>query len=154
MLNDCRGSCPVKRFTGSEEIYPHSRQNSRVSGFWVWQFGHSMLMPSILCSIKRKKSWEGIERINTNAKDICQICKIQDSEQSTKKQGHKYGLRIWQKDNRRLHPYAVYCRWSTCELETQVLLAADAGFFDKGNLSASIEDINAVERMLMARIKP
>ena len=42
---------------------------------------------------------------------------------------------------------------STCELETQVLLAGDLGFIDKGDLSVSIEDINEVERMLMALIK-
>jgi len=33
-------------------------------------------------------------------------------------------------------------------------MAGDPGFFDKVDLSASIEDIHAVERMLMARIKP
>ena len=42
---------------------------------------------------------------------------------------------------------------STCELETQVLLAGDLGFIDKVDLSVSIEDINEVERMLMALIK-
>ena len=42
---------------------------------------------------------------------------------------------------------------STCELETQVLLAGDLCFIDKVDLSVSIEDINEVERMLMALIK-
>ena len=42
---------------------------------------------------------------------------------------------------------------STCELETQVLLAGDLGFIDKVDVSVSIEDINEVERMLMALIK-
>ena len=42
---------------------------------------------------------------------------------------------------------------STCELETQVLLAGDLGFIDKVVLSASIEGINEVERILMALIK-
>jgi four helix bundle protein len=42
---------------------------------------------------------------------------------------------------------------STCELETQVLLAGDLGFIDKGNLSAAIENVKEVERMLKALIK-
>ena len=42
---------------------------------------------------------------------------------------------------------------STCELETQVLLAGDLGFIDKGDLSAAIENVKEVERMLKARIK-
>ena len=42
---------------------------------------------------------------------------------------------------------------STCELETQVLLAGDLGFIDKGNRSVAIESIKEVERMLKALIK-
>ena len=42
---------------------------------------------------------------------------------------------------------------STCELETQVLLAGDLGFIDKGDLSAAIENVKEVERMLKALIK-
>ena len=47
--------------------------------------------------------------------------------------------------------YIVY--GSTCELETQVLLAGDLGFIDKGNRSVAIESIKEVERMLKALIK-
>ena len=42
---------------------------------------------------------------------------------------------------------------SICELETQVLLAGDLGFIEKGDLAAAIDSIKEVERMLKALIK-
>ena len=42
---------------------------------------------------------------------------------------------------------------SVCELETQILLAGDLGFIEKGELGAAKKDIAEVERMLKALIK-
>ena len=42
---------------------------------------------------------------------------------------------------------------SVCELETQVLLAGDLGFIEKGELSTAKKDIEEIERMLKALIK-
>ena len=42
---------------------------------------------------------------------------------------------------------------SVCELETQILLAGDLGFIEKGELGAIKEDIAEIERMLKALIK-
>ena len=42
---------------------------------------------------------------------------------------------------------------SVCELETQILLAGDLGFIEKGELSSLIKDIAEIERMLKALIK-
>ena len=42
---------------------------------------------------------------------------------------------------------------SVCELETQILLAGDLGFIEKGELGTIKEDIAEVERMLKALIK-
>jgi len=42
---------------------------------------------------------------------------------------------------------------SVCELETQILLAGDLGFIDKGDLDTAKKDIAEIERMLKALIK-
>jgi four helix bundle protein len=42
---------------------------------------------------------------------------------------------------------------SVCELETQMLLAGDLGFIEKGELGTVKENIVEVERMLKALIK-
>ena len=42
---------------------------------------------------------------------------------------------------------------SVCELETQILLAGDLGFIDKGELDTAKKDIAEIERMLKALIK-
>ena len=42
---------------------------------------------------------------------------------------------------------------SVCELETQILLAGDLGFIEKGELGAIKEDIAEIERMSKALIK-
>ena len=42
---------------------------------------------------------------------------------------------------------------SICELETQILLAADIGFIDTGNQGETIGRIKEVERMLKALIR-
>jgi four helix bundle protein len=42
---------------------------------------------------------------------------------------------------------------SVCELETQILLAGDLGFIEKGQLDIRIREIAEVERMLKALIK-
>jgi len=42
---------------------------------------------------------------------------------------------------------------SVCELETQILLAGDFGFIEKGVLSRLKRDIAEIERMLKALIK-
>jgi four helix bundle protein len=42
---------------------------------------------------------------------------------------------------------------SVCELETQILLAGDLGFIEKGELSTAKKDIAEIERMLKALIK-
>ncbi len=42
---------------------------------------------------------------------------------------------------------------SVCELETQILLAGDLGFIEKGELGTLKKDIAEVERMLKALIK-
>ena len=42
---------------------------------------------------------------------------------------------------------------SVCELETQVLLAGDLGFIEKGELVKVIKDLAEIERMLKALIK-
>jgi four helix bundle protein len=42
---------------------------------------------------------------------------------------------------------------SVCELETQVLLAGDLGFIEKGELGTIKKDIAEIERMLKALIK-
>ncbi len=42
---------------------------------------------------------------------------------------------------------------SVCELETQILLAGDLGFIEKGELSTAIKGIAEIERMLKALIK-
>ena len=42
---------------------------------------------------------------------------------------------------------------SVCELETQVLLAGDLGFIEKGELKPIKKDIAEIERMLKALIK-
>ena len=42
---------------------------------------------------------------------------------------------------------------SICELETQILLAGDLGFIEKGELETTKQDIAEVERMLKALIK-
>ncbi len=41
---------------------------------------------------------------------------------------------------------------SVCELETQILLAGDLGFIDKGELDTAKKDIAEIERMLKALI--
>ena len=41
-----------------------------------------------------------------------------------------------------------------CELETQILLAGDLDFIEKGELGTSKKDIAEIERMLKAMIKP
>ncbi len=40
-----------------------------------------------------------------------------------------------------------------CKLETQVLLAGDLGFIEKGELGTAKKDIAEIERMLKALIK-
>ncbi len=40
-----------------------------------------------------------------------------------------------------------------CELETQILLAVDLGFIEKGELGTAKKDIAEIERMLKAQIK-
>ena len=40
-----------------------------------------------------------------------------------------------------------------CELETQILLAGDLGFIEKGELDTTKKDISGIERMLKALIK-
>ena len=42
---------------------------------------------------------------------------------------------------------------SICELETQVLLAEDLGFIDKGELGTAKQEIAEIEKMLKALIK-
>jgi four helix bundle protein len=42
---------------------------------------------------------------------------------------------------------------SVCELETQILLAGDLNFIEKGALGRVKQDIAEIERMLMALIK-
>ncbi len=42
---------------------------------------------------------------------------------------------------------------SVCELETQILLAGDLGFIEKGELGTVKIDIAEIERMLKALIK-
>jgi four helix bundle protein len=42
---------------------------------------------------------------------------------------------------------------SVCELETQILLAGDLVFIEKGELSTAKKDIAEIERMLKALIK-
>ncbi len=42
---------------------------------------------------------------------------------------------------------------SVCELETQILLAGDLGFIEKGELGIVKKDIAEIERMLKALIK-
>ena len=42
---------------------------------------------------------------------------------------------------------------SVCELETQILLAGDLGFIEKGELGTVKKDIAEIERMLKALIK-
>ncbi len=42
---------------------------------------------------------------------------------------------------------------SVCELETQILLAGDLGFIEKGELVTEKKDIAEIERMLKALIK-
>ncbi len=42
---------------------------------------------------------------------------------------------------------------SVCELETQILLAGDLGFNEKGELGAAKKDIAEIERMLNALIR-
>ena len=41
---------------------------------------------------------------------------------------------------------------SICELETQMLLAGDLGFIEKGQLGTAKKDIEEIERMLKALI--
>ncbi len=43
---------------------------------------------------------------------------------------------------------------SVFELETQILLAADLGFIEKGELGTAKKDIAEIERMLKVLIKP
>jgi four helix bundle protein len=43
---------------------------------------------------------------------------------------------------------------SVCELETQILLAGDLDLIEKGELGSLIKDIEEIERMLKALIKP
>ncbi len=43
---------------------------------------------------------------------------------------------------------------SVCELETQILLAGDLDLIEKGELGLLIKDIEEIERMLKALIKP
>ncbi len=40
-----------------------------------------------------------------------------------------------------------------CELETQILLAGDLGFIEKGELGTAKKDIAEIERMLKVLIK-
>jgi four helix bundle protein len=42
---------------------------------------------------------------------------------------------------------------SVCELETQILLAGDLGYIEKGELGTARKDIAEIERMLKALIK-
>ena len=42
---------------------------------------------------------------------------------------------------------------SVCELETQILLAGDLGFIEKGELGTAKKDVAEIERMLKALIK-
>jgi len=42
---------------------------------------------------------------------------------------------------------------STCELETQILLAGDLGFIGTGNLGETLGSVKEVERMLKALIR-
>ena len=42
---------------------------------------------------------------------------------------------------------------SVCELETQILLAGDLGFIEKGEVDPLLSDIAEIERMLKALIK-
>ena len=42
---------------------------------------------------------------------------------------------------------------SVCELETQILLAGDLGFIEKGEWGTAIKDIAEIERMLKSLIK-
>ena len=42
---------------------------------------------------------------------------------------------------------------SVCELETQILLAGDLDFIEKGELATLNNDIGQIERMLKALIK-
>lgn len=42
---------------------------------------------------------------------------------------------------------------STCELETQLLLSGDLGYFDKENLPGFQSKIGSIERMLKALIR-
>jgi len=42
---------------------------------------------------------------------------------------------------------------SVCELETQILLAGDLGFIEKGELGTAKKHIAEIERMLKALIK-
>ncbi len=42
---------------------------------------------------------------------------------------------------------------SVCELETQILLAGDLDFIEKGELGTAKKDISEIERMLKALIK-
>ena len=42
---------------------------------------------------------------------------------------------------------------SVCELETQILLAGDSGYIEKGELATAKKDIVEIERMLKALIK-
>ena len=42
---------------------------------------------------------------------------------------------------------------SVCELETQILLAGDLGFIEKGELGTAKKDIAEIERMLKALIE-
>ncbi len=42
---------------------------------------------------------------------------------------------------------------SACDLETQMLLARDLGFIEKGELGTSKKDIAEIERMLKALIR-
>jgi four helix bundle protein len=42
---------------------------------------------------------------------------------------------------------------SICELETQILIAGDSGFIEKGELGTAKKDIAEIETMLNALIK-
>jgi four helix bundle protein len=50
--------------------------------------------------------------------------------------------------------YSCYVAYgSLCELETQLLLSIDLGYFNKKNFSQTEESLREVERMLKALIK-
>ena len=64
----------------------------------------------------------------------------------------------FQKKEKKPNPHSaegvnILLRVSVCELETQILLAGNLGFIEKGKFGSVKKDIVEIERMLKALIK-